>query len=114
MNRIIAFILPEKPTIVEFADGKFGIRKKLPISNLYFYLDIMDYEGTRPTVNWRYSLHRDSVYSWCARSSLGEIKKVHERLTTFGHKKKKHVNSIKLSQEEIDKRLFINRLADSD
>jgi len=108
IKKAIEYFRHENPSIVKFSDGKYGIRKKERLTSSYIFLDIMDFTDTNQSeVTWRVSINLDSIYSWCTHSDFDIVHKVHKKLC---EKQKKSVISSRLSEEEINKLVFCEKL----
>lgn len=101
-KKMISFLKQENPTIVDFKDGTYGIRKKDRWTNYYEYLDLQDISSSSSYVNWRCIIHRNYVYDWCTDSSIKHVYDIHTSLTRLLNNK---VECVKLTQEQIDKLL---------
>lgn len=83
---------------MKFADGNYGIRKRL----LFFsaYLDITDNQLNSNEVNWRTRISCPRVYSWCTTSSITEAN------TALKNVLDKKITKVKvMSEKEILKEL---------
>lgn len=87
------------PTIVKFADGKYGIRKKILF--IPVYLDIMDIRNSNNLVNWRSGINTPRVYSWCSTDSIAEANSILKHIIET----KKTVKVKVMTEEEILKDL---------
>lgn len=79
IKKAIEYIKHESPSIVEFPDGQYGIRKKESYTSSYRFLDIQDFNNGR-TINWRVSMHLSDVYSWCTHPVFDTVYNAHKQL----------------------------------
>ncbi len=96
----------EKPTIVHFDDGRYGIRKKSLFWSRPRFLDITDIISSRNDVCWR-SLTNETTYKWCSRTSITEINEAFRRLT--GSANPIHKCEV-LDQDSVEKLIMTEKL----
>lgn len=96
----------KKPSIVKFADGKYGIRKRILF--IPVYLGIIDIRHNSNVVNWRAHISSPPVYNWCTTGSITEANSVLKIL--LDKNKKVKVKPSAMTEDEINKELLTERL----